>query len=304
MVEKSSKKIWIGYFFAISFCIATALSVTMIHLATTHLDPFFSLFMTTLLGILYFNGVSFSSIKNSYRSSYSSKVLWLIISLFVAGNWATTFFALSLINPFIFIFTYFSASGLIAAFFEYSRARRITDLFYLLGITVLLVFFLEKTILQVAYSNKIAIGCAVSIISAGCGYGYRRFSYIFSQKTELNAVRVLSVRFYFLLLLSIFFMRWSDFYLLNWNVIIHFLLLTAFTFIIPLYCMQKSVLIIGAENFSVLTSLCPAATALLLLVVDHAYDTNYLVLSGAVVLMTCYKFFGRHLAKKILSKAV
>lgn len=267
-----------GYLFGIGFCIATAISLTMIHETSVKFDPFFSLFLTTLLGILSFNLLCFKSLKTTYQTSFNEKYLWVVISLSVAGNWGFTFLSLSKINSFLFIFTYFSASSIIATAFDYIKKKALKDFIFIFLMTFFLVIFFSYLKLK-NHTPHLFLGGIEAILSAFFGYLYRRYSVLFSQKTHLVAIQVLSVRFYLLLLIALIFLNWHEFQYLNFNALLQFVLLTVVSFLIPLFCMQKSVLLIGAEKFSVLTAMCPLVTAVLLLCMTHHTSGVYFILS-------------------------
>ena len=274
----------IGYLFGLLFCVATALSSTMIHATTTHLDPFFSLSCTTIIGIIYFNVVNIKNIKNIYRVSYGEKYLWLMISICVAGNWLMAFYALSLVNPFDYIFTYFSSSAIIGLVVNIQKYKKIND-FLSAGVLLLLLIF------YVIYTNENVLGLVIAAISAAFGYSYRRYSVKFSRRTLLTATSVLAIRFYLLLIISLIFSRHP---MISTALFFNFISLTTLTFLMPLYFMQKSVLLIGAEYFSILTACCPFMTALLLFLINHHYQQMDFLLAALLCgVITANKWYGR-----------
>lgn len=293
LLQKNKTKI--GYLFGLCFCVATAVSATMIHDTTHAIDPFYSLFFTTSLGIVYFNLANVRTIKETYVVCLESKHLWLIISLFVAGNWVTTFYSLSKIDAFVFIFTYFAASSVIGSIFSLSKERRGAELGLIAVTMMLLAFFANRVVLEQSGNvAESAVGLACAVLSALCGYGYRRYSVVFSQKTKLSASGVLSVRFYLLFVIAgalLLAVGNGQFENLAFS---RFAMLTMVTFIVPLYCMQKSVLYIGAEYFSILTALCPAATSLILWCFYGIDDFLYLSLSVAIFILALIKLLSRN----------
>lgn len=271
----------IGFLFGLGFCLATAVSTTLIHHANLHLDPFFSLFCTTLIGIVYFHLIKIRNMSAIYQSAYSAKKLWFYISVMVAGNWMASFYALSKINSFVYVYTYFSASAIIGAFAQYTSSKNSRHYITGAALTVLLLVFFHHLIEHAKQLESPWIGLAFSVISAGFGYGYRHFSVLFSKKTQLDAVSVLAIRFYFLLAVSLLFSHQNQFHLFTPHQAIYFAALAAITFLVPLYCMQNSVLLIGANYFSILTALCPVMTATLLWFFDGAHaDFNFMMSFG------------------------
>jgi hypothetical protein len=206
------------------------------------------------------------TIKKTYLQSSKALSNWVLISVMVAGNWLFTFLALTKLGPFVFIFSYFNASALIGAIVEYSRHKSKFNFILILALLSLLIMFYFDDVLKHPGETQFYF---YALLAAFFGYGYRRFSVKFSQKTQLNAAEVLSIRFFLLLLIAFCFIHPHDFIQLHWRDELLFFLITTVTFIIPLYCMQKSVLTIGAERFSLLSSCCPAMTAVLMLVTER-----------------------------------
>lgn len=291
----------IGYLFGLGFCIATALSTTMIHGVSTVFGPFFSLFCTTLLGIIYFNVVNISKLREIYCACFQEKYLWILISLCVSGNWITTFYALSQINPFVFLFTYFSSSAIVGAFFQYLKTKQHASM--MIAILLLLMLFIFFEFHHVGYSFSLVAGISSAIASAFFGYGYRRTSVTFSQKTKLSATGVLAVRFYLLLLIAfILSLMQKQFGVINLHVGVQFIVLSVVTFLIPLYCMQRSVLLIGAEYFSILTSLCPAITAILMLYHGQVHTVFYIFSLTLFIISLMKKFTPSAFASRLAAK--
>lgn len=293
----------VGYLYGLGFCIVTALSVTMIHLTTIHFDPYFSLFITTLCAVIYFNMINITSLKKVYTRCYQHRYLWILISFFVFGNWVATFYSLSKINPFLYIFTYFTSSAVIATCFDFYYNRKNNDVIFIFFSVIVFgvfcdkyIFFSDNNIVQFA-------GIVSAILSAGFGYGYRRFSVKFSQLTMLSATQVLAVRFYLLLIISCILMSHVKTNLISSpKELLNFIFLGCLTFIIPLYLMQKSVLLINAEKFSVLTSLCPAITAVIQIIILDDNNYFYIFLSVLIFLFAIVKLaLKKDIAKNLIT---
>ena len=272
----------IGLFFGLGFCLATAISTTLIHHSTLHLDPFFSLFCTTLIGIIYFHAIKIRNIRAVYAAAMLEKGTWFLISVMVAGNWMASFYALSKINSFEYVYTYFSASAIIGGFAQYAKNKNHQHFITAGALTILLLVFFKHLAHHTSQLRSLWTGLTASIISAGFGYNYRHFSVKFSKKTQLDAASVLAIRFYLLLLVSLLFAHHSQFYLFTPHQAVYFAALAAITFLIPLYCMQNSVLLIGANYFSILTALCPAMTAVVLWFFENAHADFNLLMSFSI----------------------
>ena len=271
-----------GLFFGLSFCLATAVSTTLVHYSNLHIDPFFSLFCTTLIGIIYFHAIKIRHIGAIYVAVMLEKRTWFLISAMVAGNWMASFYALSKINSFEYVYTYFSASAIIGGFAQYATNKSHQHFLTAGSLTILLSLFFKHLTDHTSQLHELCIGLAFAIISAGFGYGYRHFSVQFSRKTQLDAASVLAVRFYLLLFVSLLFAHHNQFHVFTPHQAVYFAALAAITFLIPLYCMQNSVLLIGANYFSILTALCPALTATVLWCVKGGYSDFNSLMSFAI----------------------
>lgn len=272
----------IGLFFGLGFCLATAASTTLVHYSSLHLDPFFSLFCTTLIAIFYFHAIKIRQVGAIYVAAIRERKTWFLISVMVAGNWMASFYALSKINSFEYVYTYFSASAIIGGFAQYTKSKSHQHFLTAGALTILLSVFFKHLTDHASQLRELYIGMAFAIISAGFGYGYRHFSVQFSQKTQLDAVSVLAVRFYLLLPVSLLFAHHNQFHLFTPHQAAYFAALAAITFLIPLYCMQNCVLLIGANYFSILTALCPAMTATILWCFEGVHADFNLLVSFAI----------------------
>lgn len=271
-----------GLFLGLGFCLATAVSTTLIHYSSLHLDPFFSLFCTTLIGIVYFHVIKIQHIRSIYSAAMLEKGTWFLISIMVSGNWIASFYALSKINSFEYVYTYFSASAIIGGFSQYAKNKSHQHFLTAGALIILLSLFFKHLADHASHLHSLWMGLTTTIASAGFGYGYRHFSVKFSKKTQLDAASVLAIRFYLLLLVSLLFARHNQFYLFTLHQAVYFAILSAMTFLIPLYCMQNSVLLIGANYFSMLTALCPALTATLLWCFEGVHANFNLLMSFAI----------------------
>lgn len=271
-----------GLLFGLGFCFATAASTTLVHYSSLHLDPFFSLFCTTLIAIIYFHAIKIRQVGAIYTAAIGEKKTWFLISVMVAGNWMASFYALSKINSFEYVYTYFSASAIIGGLAQCIKNKNYQNFFTASALTILLSMYFIHLISNAAQLHALYVGLTVTVISAGFGYGYRHYSVQFSKKTQLDATSVLAVRFYLLLLVSLLFGNYNQFHLFTPHQAVYFAALAAITFLIPLYCMQNSVLLIGANYFSILTALCPAMTATVLWSFEGVHDDFNLLMSFAI----------------------
>lgn len=272
----------IGLFFGLGFCLATAASTTLVHYSSLHLDPFFSLFCTTLIGIIFFHAIKIRHIFSIYTAAMREKGTWFLISIMVTGNWMASFYSLSKINSFEYVYTYFSASAIIGGFSQYAKHKNHQHFLTAGALTILLFLFFKHLVDHTSQLHASCIGLTFAIISAGFGYGYRHFSVQFSKKTQLDATSVLAVRFYLLLFVSLLFTNHNQFHLATEHQAAYFAALATITFLIPLYCMQKSVLLIGANYFSILTALCPAMTATVLWCFNGVHTDFNLLMSFSI----------------------
>ena len=169
--------------------------------------------------------------------------------------WASTFIGIHFISPTFFMFVMMVIGAAYGAMFNYRDSKNRTDLIIFVFMALGILLFIGSIIQQYALKEALLLTLFI-IIVGGFDYLYAKTSYAISMQLTLSASEILAVRFWLMLIIpigiiisnSLFegqhyleYLRIPNFY---WTTS----LMTVFSFIIPIYCYQKSILVIGAND--------------------------------------------------------
>ncbi len=140
----------------------------------------------------------------------------------------------------------------------------------------------------------------VIVASGISGFIFLKTSKIYATRFKLTAMQILSIRFYPLVIFSIILVYCQKDSLItqvyDGSMLYLFLNLLVIAFcnmILPNYLSQSSVINIGAENFSFITSLLPVTACLLQGIFFQDWSINILILSTIISIILNYEVLHR-----------
>lgn len=277
------------YLFSISYAIITAFSVVLIHASTKNLAPIVSLWITAFFALLYFHLLNLAVLPKIYRQALSQKWSWLGINIIIAGMWLATFYGTAWAGGFNFIFIYFVTAAMISFFVLWRREHKKTSTYLIAWIgllALLLVFMLLEQPKKLSLSYE--LGIALSFIGGVCGYLYRKESYEFAGKTGLSATQILSIRFYGIILIGIWFLPHHMTEIFNGIVLVQIFLIALFSFILPNYLNQVGILKVGAETHSIIVATCPMLTYLIQATLNQHWSPILIMISVIACMLLAF----------------
>ncbi len=263
------------YIHAILYIILIAASTVYVERLSSSIDVNILNFSVTVIAWIFFNVLNIRRCRYAYKSIKNDPIIWLIISLFIAGSWIASY-----------ISTVLSAADFASA-----------GIFLTVAICGSLhkKLYVKATMCILSLAACYYYSCKAwyqpllyAVISGSSLYGYIFFSKQFSERNKLTAYDVLSIRFFPLLLISFTLMIWLSpsksfhvFY--DKNLVIHILLLSFFNRVLPMMCFQPAAHNLSAKQFSFLLSFAPLATYIFQGLVDHNFPVSLFI---AVLLAT------------------
>lgn len=245
-----------SYLMSLFYNITTVISIVAIDKINNQLHPIFSLLISTLISVLFFNLINLGNLKKLYTLVYADFLSTLIINLIVAGLWIGSFYSLYYIDPFSYIFIFSSIPAIISTYID-KRNPIVGSLL----LSALILYF--TIILTHAPHSQLGILCAT--LSGLFSYAYRRLNYFYTKKHQLSASMCLAIRSYgiiFLCTFIVFFIHWFHpatllIYGKQHQILISIFIVTLFSFILPLYLNQKALQNSGVHAHNLITSLIP-----------------------------------------------
>lgn len=244
------------YLMSFFYNLTTVISIVAIDKVNNQLHPTLALFISTLVSVLFFNLINLGNLKKLYAIAYSDFSLTVMINLIVAGLWIGSFYSLYYIDPFSYIFIFSSIPAIISIGIEKQKV--------VVGSLLSLIFIAYLVILSI-HVNHSYLGILYALISGLFSYAYRRINYFYARKHQLSASMCLAIRSYgiiFLCPLILFYLHEMQpstllIYGNYHQILISMLIVTLFSFILPLYLNQKALQNAGVHAHNLITSFIP-----------------------------------------------
>lgn len=252
-----------GYTSAFLYSIFTAISFTFIDKLDDFINPYYSLFIMSIIATLFFNIVNIKDLKKVYQHCYDNKLLYFAMTISIGINWVCSIFAPNIGDPFIYLSLHFiclAGCGLIFIKKE-SFKHKILD-YICVVIYLILIYFTFKRY-QIGTHRSLFVGEALGIIGGISGYLYAFFSNKLAKvnnanlaPTQILAVRLLPL---ILVLLGVIMHNKVSLYLNTKDIIIE-MIMAIFTLIIPMYFSQLAIKLLKVNKFSIIVSSAPLFT--------------------------------------------
>jgi hypothetical protein len=256
MTRKITNALNTPYLMSLFYNMTTVISIVAIDKINNQLHPTLSLLISTLISVLFFNLVNLGHLKKLYAIAYSDFSLTLVINLIIAGLWIGSFYSLYYIDPFSYIFIFSSVPAIISTWID--KKNRIVC-------SLLAFIFILYLLIVLTHVNHSYIGILCALLSGLFSYLYRKINYFYTKKHQLSASMCLAIRSYGIIFFCIpilLYLHWFQSATLliygNYNQIpISILIVTLFSFILPLYLNQKALQNSGVHAHNLITSFIP-----------------------------------------------
>lgn len=274
-----------GYTYALLYSLFTAISFTFIDKLDDLINPYYSLFVMSILATLFFNIINYKNLRTMYQHCYRNKMLYLAMSISIGLNWMCSIFAPNLSDPFIYLsllFISLAGCGLIfikkdsfiSSFFNYFSVL----------IFIILIYIIYRYYHIGAHRSSI-LGVAFGVASGITGYLYALYSNKLTKINNANLfpTQILAIRMWPLILVLFITLIHNhvSFYLDTKNILIE-VIMSIFTLIIPMYFSQFAIKSLGANKFSIFVALTPAFTFVIYSISMMSINKNNMFLAVAI----------------------
>ena len=238
----------------ILYVFSMALGVVLLDTIVSKIDPIVSLIITSFFAIIVFHLFTKTKIKTIYQSCWQDKKQWFLINCTVLGTWVSTYYSIKWLNPTGYLFLFFLTLTCTYWIREFIIKRTINRniINIIFPISFIIIYYLCGP-----HDLTTQLGIVAGIISGIFGIFYQIISKDFAVKSKLTATDVLAVRFYFVVLLTPFFMNSSYIEAISLIEILKLILVSLFTFILPLSMSQKSLMSLTMDKHVMLISSLP-----------------------------------------------
>lgn len=246
------------------YFMVSILSFLFIHSHSKQLPQELLILVCSSLSVAFFSLINYGSIRHTY--SKLLKIRWLyfclMVSIFII--WLSTFIGITAISPTFFMFVIMTMGAMYGAVFNWQASPSKINLTILLLIIIAIGCFFYYIILSYHWIKTIKL--FIFIVVVGCAdYIYAATSFKIAHQLKITSSQIVAARFWLMnisLLTLVLIKQGTNhenyiIYLLNLKNIGGVLLITIFSFIIPMYCYQKSVLILGSNDALLFCSVLP-----------------------------------------------
>ena len=250
--------------YTLSYCLVYSLASVLIS-SLDNLPIQLSLVITTIIAIIYFNGVNINQLTITYKKFSAHKQLWLLVNILVFVMWLFAYLGIQYSNANFFNLIFFMVLGLIAAC---NNKQIIKSL-------VIIVPLLIAALTHMQYG----LGFIFAVIGGVAGYYYNVTSKKLIDKTQASATQLLAVRFFVILIVLIPFLPTHSIQLLSLHHLALLFIVAICSFIIPLYLSQKGLIKLGVKHHSALLTFTPFMTFVLQGIILNQWSILMLILS-------------------------
>ena len=282
MFVLSSRK----YLFSVLYALLTAVSLVLIQ-GLKDVPANVSLFICAVTATLFFHIINGKKLRTVYSATYANKVTWLAVSITIFIIWWVTFYSVQLIGASKSVLIFFTSRAIVGYLYKFLKKDNLwTTIICLLGLAIILVIFYIIN----RESHKWLLGFAITSVGGLTSYLYGKCSHTLGNNAALTATQILAVRFYVLIAVLL----WSvSFSALKYAIESHWLalmIITLFSFILPLYFNQRGIMTAGPEVHAIIAALTPFFTVLLELLVHQTISISTIVFSIIIVLFIAPQF--------------
>lgn len=275
--------------YSLLYVIIFSFGIILIQSLYSSVSPIFSLLVTSIIATLYFNILNIGKLKVMYASCFQQKQLWLSIMITILIMWGAAMISPGIIGASLYSFLSFSWTGMLGfIFLGLDRSKRERAKLYLgIGVLALIVYTVCNSLWQTP-SWKQALGIILALLVGSSVFVYFKQSQAIAKVINLAASQILAVRFYLTItVLLIILPKHSIASYLTGIEFLKLFLLAFFTLIIPLYCQQKALEKISAEQNAIIVSLTPILTSILQAIffkkISISQDVIYLLYTFIII---------------------
>lgn len=276
--QKSASKYQLIY--PVLYIVLIALSSNWIKLVEHSFSQPFMIFIVSLSGVVIYNFSCLKDLRATYQAVLAAPHYWFLMSVTFALTWWLVYYSTIQASPQSSMTIFYLTLALLGCVFDRRYVMAVICAFYV-GSAIFL--FPELT-----WITRVTI-----IISSIACYMYMRYSELYAIKNKLEARQVLAVRFYLLLMLSIFLLFLSPVPPVLRLGESNMFLVTSLAFLVlfnllPNFIVQKGVVAVGTEKFSQLSVWAPVSTFALQGVFTGHWSVNAMLLCLSASLLLVF----------------
>jgi len=229
------------------------------------------------VAIVFYNLVNANALGRIYNSLRMLPFLWLLMSLSFALTWGLVYFSSIHASP---------RAAMVIFYLVVASLGYASDGAWLYAALCVVGFCLGFVLLP----ELTPVTGIAGLFSGICGYLYMQLSGEYAIQANLSASQVLALRFYILFFASLIVVFFSKgVYHIHAPVhvlqtIAAFMLLIVFN-LVPNFCAQKSIILIGANRFSQIIAWTPVFTFLVQGVFEGVWNGSIFLLCLSVSLL-------------------
>ncbi len=257
-----------GYLLGIGYTCSLSASTIWLNQLGKNFPLTIMLFYSALISTILINAINYKQIITCHKTIFKDKGNWFLMSLSMVFVWyfayySTIYSSAEFYISIVFLVTAFLSSISIKNYFKAAACLVSLTLCYHLIVS----------------ANIPALLAA--IVAGIATYVYYKLSYQFSEKNKITAIGILSIRFYFVLIIVGLMALFQDdiiTYSLSAEQLAILTLLSIVNMVIPMILSQSSFQKIGVSRFTFLTSLIPALTFTIEFILQREVSVNLIFL--------------------------
>lgn len=214
-------------------------------------SPFGIIFISSFLACAYFHIINYKELIELYEKFWNKKLLFMQLNLIVALMWVATYYSIYFSSATLFVYEFFIVGGCLSILFPNRNigSKRFGIIFFT---------FLIGLPLYIYAPYK--IGIILGIFAGLCGFLYNITSKKVASSLKLSASQTLAIRFWFLIVLSYCWMPTQFIQQLTLSSILSIIVISFLSLVLQVWLNQKSVIVIGGSESSLVASLAPTLT--------------------------------------------
>lgn len=270
-----------NYIPGILYVLSFAVGMVLLDNVIAQINPLLSLVITSLFAIIFFHLFTKTKIKEIYQVCWAYRSEWFLLNIIVAIIWLCTYYCVKWLNPTACLFLFFLAMTSTYWARELIKIKKLNR-----GLINIILPILFIGIFYYFYSTDLTskLGILAGMISGIFGSFYNSCSKSFSDHGKLTASDVLAVRFYLILFFTPFLLTPSIMSSIDFLNVAKLLLVSLFTFILPLYMNQRSIMSLTLDKHVMVVSSLPLVAYLIQGFATQQWSLLMLIMSALTLL--------------------
>ncbi len=257
----------LGYIFALGYVLLLSLSTIWVDALGAHIPVLTLLFYTTITAIVSFNLVRFKRIKTNHKQIAIDIKEWAKMGVLVSSVWFFTYYGAIHSSPDFLIAVSYIFMGLLGS---YLRQNKLKIIACAISIGLCCIFS----------PNYSLLGLLVALSMGGSLFTYLIISDKFCKKYQMEAGDILAIRYYLLLIgvfIAVLISKQGLHSLeISWQMAGILITLGLANMVIPIFCSQSALGLLGASELSFITSLLPVIGFIFTDLTKHAWHPGML----------------------------